>query len=115
MRPVSLAASDRKLRHELAQYLEGAGFRVDELDTPSDPDAARALVWLTDRGDDPRAIAATVTSWLEIGAPRIVVVAWKLAMLRALHEAYGARLAILPPPVFGWQVVDALRAPTLIE
>jgi hypothetical protein len=115
MRPLVLAATDRKLRRELARYLEGAGFTVEELDSPSDPDATRSLVWLTDRRDDPKAIAAMVSAWLEIGAPRIIVVAWKLTMLRALYEAHGARLAVLPPPVFGWQVIDALRAPMLIE
>jgi hypothetical protein len=109
MNTLALASRDRKVRGELARYLEAAGFVVAEHDAPPRVRPS-SLVWLTDPSSDPDEIATTASVWLAAGVQHVVIVTWRPAMLRPLCDAHGARLAVLPPPVFGWQVVDALRA-----
>jgi len=109
---IALVSADARTRGELARYLEEAGFAVTELAQPPRARAATALVWLTERELHPRVAETVVRAWLSAGseARRAVVVTWRPAALRALLDEYEGRLFVLPPPVFGWQVVDALRA-----
>ena len=68
-------------------------------------------VWLTERDVDVRAAETVLGGWLRRGADRrAVVVTWRPTALRGLVDAHGGHLVVLPPPVFGWQLVDALRA-----
>jgi hypothetical protein len=72
-----------------------------------------SLVWLAERDLQPRVVETVVALWLKRGGDRrVVVVSWRPAGLRSLLDTYEGRLFVLPPPVFGWQVVDALRAET---
>ena len=107
---IALVSQEPRLRGELARYLGDAGFEVDEFDQPPRPRGIWSLVWLTERDLDPRLAESVVVAWLGQAADRrVVIVTWRPTVLRGLVERHGARLSVLPPPVFGWQVVDALR------
>jgi hypothetical protein len=98
------------MRSDLARYLAAAGFAVHEFDQPPGPEASWSLVWLTERDVHARVVETVVASWLDVAATwRVIVVTWRPVVLRELVEAHGGRLVVLPPPVFGWQVVDPLR------
>jgi hypothetical protein len=93
---------------ELARYLENAGFEIRELDRPPTVHEASSLVWLTERDDEPD--VAIVEAWLDGGVDRrAIVVTWRKPALRALVDRFQDRLVVLAPPVFGYQLVDALR------
>jgi len=107
-RGVVLASSDASARRDLARYLEGAGFEVHELDRPPTTHDAPSLVWLTGRDDDPD--ITVVEAWLDASAERCaVIVTWRKAALRSLLDRFADRLVVLASPVFGYQLVDALR------
>lgn len=108
---VALASQDPRLRGELARYLVDAGFEVQEFDQPPRPHGMWALIWLTERELHARVAETVVGAWLGHGrVRRVVVVSWHPTALRALADRHRTHLVVLPPPVFGWQVVDALRA-----
>lgn len=105
---VSIADANRTL---LAAYLTSAGFEVHELDDLAVPSSFGALVVLGDEtfGGD---ILARVRSWMKLTKlRRVVVVTSKPAALRDLVVTHPERLFVLPAPVFGWELVDALRSP----
>jgi hypothetical protein len=107
---VAVASRDGEARKALAQYLEAAGFSVDQFDQPPRARPQWSLVWLTEREAHARVIDAVITSWLdEPRVWRVVVVTWRPVALRPHAERYGVRLAVLAPPVFGWNIVDPLR------
>ena len=106
---VVLVSADASSRGDLARYLAGAGFDVREVDPAAELGAAGSLVWLADAGDEPD--STVIESWLAAAAERCaVIVTWRKAALRALVDRFAERLAVLAPPVFGYQLVDALRA-----
>lgn len=110
-RVVALASSEPHDR--LARYLEEAGFEVRSVRTPLGAPREGTLVWLTDEHDPDRAIIETVRVW--IGARRnvraIIVTARPVRLREASDDAPG-RVLLLAAPVFGWQLVDALRDET---
>jgi hypothetical protein len=106
-REVVLVSRDATSRSDLATYLAGAGFAVHELDEPPSHDSARSLVWLTERDVEP---CGAVETWLANGEERsAVIVTWRRPTLLALVKRFADRLVVLAPPVFGYQLVDALR------
>jgi hypothetical protein len=109
-RNVVLVARDASARGDLARYLAGAGFGVRDID-PAElavPPDTGSLVWLVDRDVDPD--GELIESWLAGAADRsAVLVTWRKSALRALIERFADRLVVLAPPVFGYQLVDALR------
>jgi hypothetical protein len=108
---IGLASLDARVRDELAHYLTDAGFEVSQFELPPRPTSLWALVWLAERDVQTRTVERVVGSWLRPGhGRRVVVVTWRPAALRALVDQHEGRLLVLPPPVFGWQVVDALRS-----
>jgi hypothetical protein len=106
-RQVLLVSRDATARAELARYLANAGFDVCELDRPPASHDAASLVWLAERDDD--AEVSVVESWLAAGDHLAVIVSWRKPALRSLVERFQDRLVVLAPPVFGYQLVDALR------
>jgi glycerophosphoryl diester phosphodiesterase len=104
---VAIVASTSDNRSTAAAYLKSAGFDVHvyvELAVPSSFDG---LVLL----DDDDRVVAQVRSWIKASRSlRVIVVTAKPAALRELAATHPARLAVLAAPVFGWQLVDALRA-----
>jgi hypothetical protein len=107
---VAIVASDPGVRTELATYLRSAGFIVHELEQAAAPHRAWSWVWIADRDLEPATADQQVRAWLRGGATaRVVVVTAKLAAFRAVAADHEDRVVVLPAPVFGWHVVDALR------
>jgi hypothetical protein len=111
-RAVTVVSEDTRTRGDLARYLVAAGFEVTEVRNWPRPPAGEAVVWLTERDLHPGVAATLIRTWLAAGdaSRRAVVVTWRPAALRVLSDEFAGRLFVLPPPAFGWQVVDALRA-----
>jgi hypothetical protein len=109
---VTIIAHDERSRNDVAHYLQRSGFDVSARDqTARGAAAARSLVWLTDRGGDTSRTATAIGAWLAAEDERCaVVVTWQPSAFRAVLARHGERIAVLPAPVFGWQIVDALRA-----
>ena len=110
-RLVALVSSPGETRNALANYLTAAGFSVypcDEVTTSTSSWAALVAIEAVS-GDD--TLIDDVRSWLKLTKiPRVVVVTSKPSALQKLVSSYHGRLHVLPAPVFGWIVVDALRA-----
>jgi len=99
---------------ELVRYLEDVGFDVRPFRTPLGAPREGTLVWLTGQGTDERMVIETLRVWL--GAKlklRAIVVTDRPVRMRPAAEDARGRVVLLPAPVFGWQLVDALRDETL--
>jgi hypothetical protein len=108
---VTLVSDGAQLRGELVRYLTEAGFDVELSAFPtSTPHRSTSLVWLPDRDLPQEVVSAAIATWLE-RARRAVLVTWSPRAYRDAIEMHGERLVVLVPPVFGWQLVDALRPP----
>jgi hypothetical protein len=110
IRVVALVASDERSRADLTCYLEQSGFDVRLFGRrPRRRDGMRSLIWLADRDGEHDEVADRIGTWLSAdGARCAVVVTSRPAAFRALRVLHGRRLCVLPAPVFGWEVVDAL-------
>jgi hypothetical protein len=105
---VALVGSAGDPRATTAAYLKNAGFDVHVYVELAVPTAFDGLVLLRDSDGD--AIAPQVRSWMKTARSlRVVVVTSKPFELRDVATMFGSRLAVLAAPVFGWEVVDALR------
>jgi hypothetical protein len=110
-RRVALVSADLGSRQKLASYLGTVGFDVDECTELGVPSAYSAVVMLARDDAAAAAIEAQVRTWIEAAKPpRVVVVTSKPTAFRELLIAHARRLFVLAAPVFGWDVVDALRA-----
>lgn len=107
-RQVALVSSEPN--DDLLRYLEDVGFVVRGFRTPRGAPREGTLVWLPERTSDDRSIIDTVRIWL--GAkPRLraIVVTERPARLKQATDDGRGRVLLLAAPVFGWQLVDALR------
>lgn len=105
-----VALVSREPDDELVRYLEDVGFGVRAFRTPNGAPREGTLVWLTERGTDERTIIDTIRVWLGAKANlRAIVVTDRPVRLKEAAEDARGRLLLLPAPVFGWQLVDALR------
>jgi hypothetical protein len=98
----------RTAHADLVRYLEGVGFAVRARRTSRGAPREGTLVWLTEHHSAEGPVVETVRAWL--GAKpelRAIVVTDRPVRIREL--ANSARIIALPAPVFGWQLVDALR------
>lgn len=105
---ISLISTDP--RDDLVRYLEGVGFGVRSFQTPFGAPREGTLVWLTEFGSEERMVIDTVRWWF--GArPRLraIVVTSRPVRMREATEDTRGRVQLLPAPVIGWQLVDALR------
>jgi hypothetical protein len=116
-RHVALVSRASETRAALADYLTNAGFEVhacDELAAPASPASFAsfgALVWLGGHGESSESIEGAVRSLMKLArTQRVVVVTSRPKALTDLVASHGERLHVLPAPVFGWTLVDALRA-----
>jgi hypothetical protein len=99
--------------HELVQYLEDVGFTVGTYRTPLAAPRKGTLVWLTKHGFDDRSAADAVRTWLgDKSDLRAILVSDRPMRLRMAAADPRGRVHLLPAPVFGWHLVDSLRAPT---
>jgi hypothetical protein len=102
---VALVARDPDTRARLTGHLLQAGFHMR--DAASD---ASQAVWVIDKEQDPQSIASEIRPWLHARAARhAVIITWRPTTVREAIGLDEARLSILIPPVFPWQLVDALR------
>jgi len=105
---VALVAADASTRKVLADYLAASGFDVRAC-ALADADACAAIVLV---GDD----AAAVRGWLDAATVRrVVVVTTRPQALKDLAAEHAERLVVLPAPAFGWDLVDALRVPSVVD
>lgn len=110
-RRLALVSEDGATQATLASYLRETGFEVHECAELALPTSFAALVLISQSETSSDAILAHIRSWLRLTrTQRVVVVTPKPAALKDLVLAHGDRLIVLPAPVFGWEVVDALRA-----
>lgn len=111
-RRVALVAPADGARSRLAGYLRSVGFDVHECAVLELPGAFTALVVLSAYDTASDVLVADMRAWLRSAkSQRIVVVTAKPTALKDLVATHGERLRVLAAPAFGWDVVDALRAP----
>ncbi len=113
--PRQVALVSSKPQDDLLRYLEDVGFSVRGFRTPLGAPRAGTLVWLTERDNDDRSVADTVRVWL--GAKpslRAILVTERPVRLKQATEDARGRVLLLAAPVFGWQLVDALRDETFV-
>ena len=110
-RPVALVSIEP--HEDLVRYLEDVGFVVRAFRSPLGAPREGTLVWLTDRDSDDRSIIDTIRVWLgaKVKLRAIIVTGRPVRLKDATNDARG-RVFVLPAPVFGWQLVDALRDET---
>ncbi len=105
---VALASTEPQ--DEIARYLEGRGFKVRSVRAPLGAPREGTLVWLTGHANDDRSVIDTVRTWLGAKAKlRAIIVSHRPVRLEEVREDAGGRVLVLAAPVFGWQLVDALR------
>lgn len=110
-RRVALLARASQTRNALADYLSNAGFEVHACDELAAPASCGALIWIGGPGESSDSTAGAVRSLMKLArTQRVVVVTSRPKALAELAATHGARLHVLPAPVFGWSLVDALRA-----
>jgi hypothetical protein len=108
MRVVALVSTEP--HEELMRYLEDVGFVVRAFRTPLGAPRGGTLVWLTDHASDDRTVVDTVRAWLGQKARlRAIVVTHRPVRLKQVSYDTRGRVLLLAAPVFGWQLVDALR------
>jgi hypothetical protein len=108
MSVVALASTEP--HGELVRYLEDVGFEVRAVRTPLGAPREGTLVWLTDASTDDRSVIDTVRLWL--GAKpklRAIIVTDRPVRLKEAGEDARGRVVLIAAPVFGWQLVDAIR------
>src|SRR5688500_16672017 len=107
----ALVVRDAETRTRLAGYFESAGFEIQKFaDTPPASCTTSTIVWVI--GEDEHAAAAqSIRSWLASRPHRhVVIVTRNPTPMRLALQMAESRLQILVPPVFPWQLVDAVRA-----
>lgn len=110
-RVIALVSSEP--HEELVRYLEGVGFHVRAFRSPLGAPREGTLVWLTNQNTDHRRVIDTIRAWLgaKVKLRAIIVTDRPARLSDAADDAHG-RVFVLPAPVFGWQLVDALRDET---
>lgn len=110
---VALVARESATRTRIGQYLADAGFEIEPFsDTPPIAGGSIAAVWVVEQHDDAEAAAARIRPWLIARTSRrAVILTYRPSSIRDVLDHDIDRLAVLVPPVFPWQIVDALRAP----
>jgi hypothetical protein len=110
-RRIALIAPADETRAVLADYLTSAGFDVHACDELAVPSSFGALVVIGGPRTSTERLVAGVRTWIKLTKiQRIVVVTSRPTAWRDLLATHGERLTVLPAPVFGWDLVDALRA-----
>jgi hypothetical protein len=95
---------------DLVRYLETVGFSVTSFRMPQRAPREGTLVWLVAPDTDDQIVVGTLQTWLGSKQRlRAIVVSDRPARLKIVAERSPGRVVLLPAPVFGWQLVDALR------
>ena len=112
--PTIVALVSEQPHPDLVRYLETVGFVGRTPKSPTVAPREGVLVWLLDHARDDKAVVDMVRGWLGAKALRAILVSDRPVRLQKVAEDHRGRVVLLPAPVFGWQLVDALReaAPT---
>jgi hypothetical protein len=103
-RRVALISQADRERAQIAGYFAAAGFDVQVYEELAVTSGFHAVVLLA--ADDPAAVRFA----LRAAKPqRILVVTSKPSAFDTLRAAHPDRLSVFAAPVFGWELVDALR------
>lgn len=109
---IALVGRPGPARLQLASYLRADGFAVHECRDTASPRTAAGVVVVDEQGA-PASLRRRVQAWLaDVAKRRVVVISTRPAAWNDLVAAHAARFVVLPAPVFGWAIVDALRPPT---
>lgn len=107
---IALVSAANRTRGALADYLGEAGFEVHCCDELAIPISFSGIVLLSFEVRHEE-LQALIRSWLKrTTTQRIVVVTSQTSALDELRAGSRGRLFVFPPPAFGWDLVDALRA-----
>ena len=108
---LALVVRDAATRARLAGYLRDAGFEVQPFEhAPPMATTTSTVVWVIADEDGPKEAAMLVRSWLiSRSHRRAVIVTRSPSSIRGALQVDEGRLQILVPPVFPWQLVDAVR------
>jgi hypothetical protein len=105
---VALVSTDDGRRRALRDHLRQLGFAVRETATLAQASIYSRVVLHLEGAPD-LALREEIYKFLE-GAGRLVVITESLPALRGLAAPRVERLRALVPPVFPWQLRDALTA-----
>jgi hypothetical protein len=109
---VALVAPAAPSRTQIAKCLRDGGFEVFACEELSIATRFLRVVLVDAVGS--RRVHGWVRSWLRgTGSPRVVIISSRPAAWKALSMAHGDGVYVLAAPAFGWEIVDALRAPSL--
>ncbi len=112
--PSIVALVSEEPHDELVRYLEDVGFTVRTYRTPRAAPRRGTLVWLTEHGLDDRSATDAVRIWLGArSGRRAILVSDRPMRLRMAAADPRGRVHLLAAPVFRWQLVDSLRAPSV--
>ena len=107
---VALVARANRSRRQLATYLRAGGYDVLECRDLATARSVAGVVVIDSAGARERARA-----WLRLASSlRIVVISSKPSGWKTLAMAHRDDVYVLAAPAFGWQIVDALRAPATL-
>jgi hypothetical protein len=107
---VALASTEPQ--DELARYLERFGFNVRPVRAPLGAPREGTLVWIPTHTNE-RTVIDTVRTWLGAKTKlRAIIVSDRPVRLKEASEDARGCVLVLAAPVFGWQLVDALRDET---
>jgi hypothetical protein len=108
---VALVAADDRQRRGLRDHLRQLGFSVREIPSLAQASIYSRVVVHLPGAPDAR-VRASINEFLA-GTGRLVVIAESLPGLRDLAAPHPQRLRALVPPVFPWQLRDALTTEDL--
>jgi hypothetical protein len=110
---VALVAPESDARSTLEDYLKKSGFKIHPCERLGAIEQYAAVVVLDDSADSLSTFVETLMA--SPAASPVVAVTSKPRALANLVARFGKRLCVFPAPVFGWELVDALRACVLGE
>lgn len=107
----ALVVRDAEVRARLEGYLRDAGFDVQSFEhAPPMAASTSTAVWVL-ADDEPAESPLLLRAWLVARSQRRAVIVTRSARaVRGALRVDEARFQILVPPVFPWQLVDAVRA-----
>lgn len=109
---VALVARADKSRTLIAKYLRDGGYEVFECDELAIAGQFVGVVIVD--ADANESMRTRVQAWLRAAkSPRVVVISSKPSGWRALSMAHSDDVYVLAAPSFGWEILDALRAPPM--
>ena len=110
---IALVAPAGDARSSLEDYLTKSGFEIHPCERLGAGGPYAVVILVDDSADS---LAVLVEALMASSpASRVVAVTSRPRALASLVDRFGKRLHVFPAPVFGWELVDALRSCVLGE